>query len=296
MYSCAIYNAAKIPAQSKLCFKGSLEEAQVRKLNTLLARAQLQPGQTILDVGFGWGGLSIQAAKKYGCRVFGITLSKEQKSLAEERVRQEGLDHLVTFELIDYRTYARRKENRLKFDRILSCEMIEAVGHNHLGEFYWAIEQMLHPQGILVMQAITTPESRYETYLRSTDFINTIIFPGGICPSLHALVDAAYNWSSLTLEHIDNIGLHYAETLREWRRRFNAKEDTIRSIGFDDVFMRVWNYYLTYCEAAFDSQTENCLILVFSRPGCRSLIPLSESRSITQMAEISEEEYTKWLA
>ena len=109
------------------------------------------------------------------------------------------------------------------------------------------------------------------------------------------MIDASYKSSTLTLEHIDNIGIHYAETLREWRRRFNAKEDYVRAIGFDDVFLRVWNYYLTYCEAGFDSQTENCLILVFSRPGCSSLVPLSETRSVTQMAEITEEEFTKWL-
>jgi cyclopropane-fatty-acyl-phospholipid synthase len=130
---------------------------------------------------------------------------------------------------------------------------------------------------------------------RTTDLINTIIFPGSCCPSLHALIDASYKSSTLTLEHIDNIGIHYAETLREWRRRFNAKEDYVRAIGFDDVFLRVWNYYLTYCEAGFDSQTENCLILVFSRPGCTSLVPLSETRSVTQMAEITEDEFAKWL-
>lgn len=296
MYSSAIYDAVKIPGPlGKLRFKDSLESAEVRKLDTLLARAQVQKGQTLLDIGFGWGGLSLHAAKKYGCKVTGITLSVEQKALAEERVRNEGLEHLINFEVCDYRTFARRKENRGYFDRVLSCEMIEAVGHEHLGEFYWAVEQVLKPDGVLVMEAITTPESRYETYIRSTDFINTIIFPGSLCPSLHALVDAAYKWSTLTLEHIDNIGIHYAETLREWRRRFNESEDKVRALGFDDVFLRVWNYYLTYCEAGFDSQTENCLILVFSRPGCRSLLSLSETRSVTQAKEISEDEMKVWL-
>ncbi|EED88129.1 predicted protein, partial [Thalassiosira pseudonana CCMP1335] len=260
MYSSAIYDA----------MSAAPTEAQWRKLDTLCDRAQLQPGQTLLDIGFGWGGLSLHAAKKYGCRVTGITLSVEQKALAEERVEKEGLGHLINFEVVDYRTFARRKENSGKFDRVISCEMIEAVGHEHLGEFYWAVEQVLKYDGVLVMEAITTPESRYETYIRSTDFINTVIFPGGICPSLHALVDASYKWSTLTLEHIDNIGLHYAETLAEWRRRFNANEASVRKMGFDDVFMRVWNYYMTYCEAGFRSQTEHCLILVFSRPGNRA--------------------------
>jgi len=286
MYSSAIYDAVQAPSPvDGLVFRGSLEEAQWRKLDTLLHRAQVKPGQTLLDIGFGWGGLSLHAAKKYGCSVTGITLSVEQKALAEERVREQGLESLITFEVVDYRTFARREENRGKFDRVLSCEMIEAVGHEHLGEFYWAVEQVLAHDGVLVMEAITTPEQRYETYIRSTDFINTIIFPGSCCPSLHALVDAAYKNSCLTLEHIDNIGLHYAETLAEWRRRFNQRKEFVRSLGFDDVFMRCWNYYLTYCEAGFFSQTENCLILVFTRQGCSSLIPLCETKSVTQHSQ-----------
>jgi cyclopropane-fatty-acyl-phospholipid synthase len=261
----------------------------------LLARAQLEPGQTLLDIGFGWGGLSLHAAQKYGCTVVGITLSVEQKALAETRVVKAGLQNLISFEVCDYRTFARRKENRGRFDRVVSCEMIEAVGHDHLGEFFWAVEQVLAPQGILVMEAITTPEMRYETYRRSTDFINTIIFPGSCCPSLHALVDAAYQNSCLTLEHVSNIGLHYARTLAEWRRRFNANETLVRSLGFDDVFMRVWNYYLTYCEAGFHSQTENCLILAFSRQGCQALVPLCETRAIVQASALSSDEVSAWM-
>lgn len=297
MYSSAIYDAVKAPSPLQgLVFRGTLEDAQWRKLDTLLDRAQVQPGQSLLDIGFGWGGLSLHAAKKYGCRVTGITLSVEQKALAEERVHQAGLQGLITFEVIDYRTFARQKRNLGRFDRVLSCEMIEAVGHEHLGEFFWAVEQVLAPNGILVMEAITTPEQRYETYLRSTDFINTVIFPGSCCPSLHALVDAAYKQSCLTLEHVDNIGLHYAQTLAEWRRRFNANEDTVRQLGFDDVFLRAWNYYLTYCEAGFFSQTENCLILVFARQGCASLAPLCESRSVTQPTQLTGQEVKNWLA
>jgi len=296
MYSSAIYDAIQAPSpQRGLVFRGTLEEAQWRKLDTLLERAQVQPGQTLLDIGFGWGGLAIHAAKKYGCKVTGITLSVEQKSLAEKRVKEQGLESLMTFEIVDYRTFARRRENRGKFDRVLSCEMIEAVGHEHIGEFFWAVEQVLAHDGVLIMEAITTPEQRYETYIRSTDFINTIIFPGSCCPSLHALVDAAYQQSSLTLEHIDNIGLHYAQTLAEWRRRFNASEATVRRLGFDDVFLRAWNYYLTYCEAGFFSQTENCLILVFARPGCQAIVPLSETRSVTQSPALTARQTSNWL-
>ena len=158
MYSSAIYDAvAQPPAlmgqpSSGLRFKGTLEEAQWRKLDTLCDRAQILPGQTLLDIGFGWGGLSIHAAKKYGCKVTGITLSVEQKALAEERVEKEGLGHLINFEVVDYRIFARRMENQGKFDRVISCEMIEAVGHEHLGEFFWAVEQVLKYDGVLVME------------------------------------------------------------------------------------------------------------------------------------------------
>lgn len=288
MYSSAIYDAVKAPAPEKgLVFRGTLEEAQWRKLDTLCDRAQMEPGQTVLDIGFGWGGLSLHAAKKYGCIVTGITLSVEQKALAEERVRKEGLQHLITFEVIDYRTFARRKDNLGKFDRVLSCEMIEAVGHDHLVEFFWAVEQVLAPDGVLVMEAITTTEERYEDYLHSTDFINTIIFPGSCCPSLHALVDAAYKGSRLSLEHIDNIGLHYAQTLADWRRRFNRNENFVRSLGFDDVFFRAWNYYLSYCEAGFYARNVNCLIIVFGRQGCSALTSLHETRAVTQLPALT---------
>jgi cyclopropane-fatty-acyl-phospholipid synthase len=262
MYSSAIYDAVKAPTpQQGLVFRGTLEQAQWRKLDTLLDRAQIQPGQYVLDIGFGWGGLSLHAAKKYGCRVTGITLSVEQKALADERVKKAGLEHLINFEVVDYRTFARRKDNLGKFDRI-----------------------------------ITTTEERYENYLRSTDFINTIIFPGSCCPSLHALVDAAYKGSNLSLEHVDNIGLHYAQTLADWRRRFNAEEKLVRSMGFDDVFLRAWNYYLSYCEAGFYARNVNCLILVFARQGCKALSRLYETRACTQLPALTDAEVENWVS
>lgn len=180
MYSCAMFETDLIYDSNKkptLVFKDSLEDAQTRKVDELLSRLEpISTSDTLLDIGFGWGGICIRAAEKYGCKVHGITLSVEQMALAMEKVREKGLEHLITFELVDYRVFAKRGR---KFDRIVSCEMIEAVGHNHLNDFFESVEMLLAKEGIFVMQAITMPESRYPVYHKSADFANTIIFPGG---------------------------------------------------------------------------------------------------------------------
>lgn len=174
MYSCGVFEERYDETTGKLVLSGSLAEAQERKIDALLQRLQLSAHHTLLDIGFGWGGIAIAAAGKYGCRVHGITLSVEQKALAEERVRARGLSHLITFELCDYRVFA--KSGRT-FDRIVSCEMIEAVGHKYLPSFFSAVDALLALDGIFVMQAITMPDSRYPLYKKSADFCNTVIFP-----------------------------------------------------------------------------------------------------------------------
>lgn len=257
--------------RQELCFKGSLPEAQVNKLDQLIARANVQKSDRVLDLGFGWGGLSIRLAETVGCRVHGITLSKEQHDLALERVKARGLDHLITFEIVDYRAFAAAHKG--EFDRILSCEMIEAVGHAHFGTFMKALDDLLAPNGVVVIQAITIPETRWKEYISSTDMINHFIFPGGCCVSLTALLDAnAKAGSALTLQSTEDFSLHYAETLRRWRANFGlAFEDVVKPQGFDDAFARTWNYYLAYCEAGFQSQTLGLHVLTFARPGTTAL-------------------------
>lgn len=258
-----------------LKFVDSLESAQLRKIDALLERLEpLGPEHTILDIGFGWGGICIRAAEKYGCQVYGITLSTEQKALAERRVQEKNLGHIINFELVDYRVFAsRRKANNDRlFDRIVSCEMIEAVGNNHLGSFFETVDTLLDTEGIFVMQAITMPDSRYPGYVKSADFCNTIIFPGGCCPSLSALLGAMAIKSTLHVENIININLHYAETLRHWRSRFNKAFPRVLELGFDDTFIRLWNLYLCYCEAGFEAQVINLQIITFSRPGNPNMI------------------------
>ncbi len=216
VYSSAIYDAV-LDDSGVVQFRGSLEDAEIRKIDTLLNRCNIHQEHHLLDIGFGWGGICIRAAMRFGCRVTGITLSIEQKEEAERRVREKGLSNLISFHLVDYRLFAR--ENPKKFDRIVSCEMIEAVGYNYLGSYFAAVDRLLRPNGIFVMEAITTPEVRYQEYLKSTDFISSVIFPGSHCPSLTALMSAMEKNSALSLEAFDNIGLHYAQTLREWRYR-----------------------------------------------------------------------------
>ncbi|CAN0020776.1 unnamed protein product [Ectocarpus sp. 4 AP-2014] len=271
LYSCGIFQADMGSPGGELVLSGSLEKAQERKADALIARARLSKHHRLLDIGFGWGGISIRAAETVGCRVHGITLSKEQMALAEEKVLARGLQDLITFELVDYRDFA--KQHPGEFDRIISCEMIEAVGHNYLGTFFASTDALLAPGGVMVMQAITTPENRYKEYMRSTDFINTIIFPGSCCPSLTALLSAMASSSSFSLEGLDNMCVHYAHTLKQWRHRFNHSLDQVMAQGFDSAFVRCFNYYFAYCEAGFVSRTEGLMMLTFARPGTAALDP-----------------------
>lgn len=277
MYSSALFETQMVrnpvTGQETIEFVDSLEAAQIRKIDALLERLEpITPDMSLLDIGFGWGGISIRAAEKYGCKITGITLSTEQKAFAEAKVRAKNLSHLVTFELKDYRVFAKEKRNLKRFDRIVSCEMIEAVGHNYLGSFFSAVDALLAVDGVFVMQAITMPDSRYPVYVKSADFIKTMIFPGGCCPSLAALLTAMADNSALHLDNATNTNVHYAETLRRWRYRFNEHLPRVIELGFDDAFIRLWNLYLCYCEAGFENQALNLHVLTFSRPGNVSLL------------------------
>lgn len=254
-YSCAYFGAPNM----------TLDDAQRAKIDMILDKAQLRPDSHLLEIGSGWGELAIRAARRFGCHVTGITLSREQLALARDRARDAGVERLVQFELVDYRVLP---ERGLEFDRVISVEMLEAVGHEYLPEFFGVLEQVLAPDGLAVVQVIATPEERYEVYRTTTDFVQKHIFPGGLCPSFEAVVHAAAASSALSVEHVQNIGPHYATTLREWRRRFIAavKSGRVGELGFDDLFVRKWTYYLCYCEAGFATRTLGNLQIVFSRP------------------------------
>ncbi len=253
MYSCALFERDGM----------NLDEAQQAKIDRILELAKLKPNQHVLEIGSGWGELAIVAAKKFGVRVTSVTLSDEQKSLAIERARIAGVSEMVQFVKADYRALPQGK-----YDRIVSVEMLEAVGHEYLGAFFSALDSALTDDGLAVVQVITTPEERYEVYRSTTDFVQKYIFPGGLCPSFEALVSAAAESSNLSVETTTNIGVHYATTLREWRRRFVSavKSGRVAELGFDEVFVRKWIYYLCYCEAGFATRTLGNMQIVFSRP------------------------------
>jgi len=213
----------------------------------------------VLEIGSGWGAIAIEMAKRYQCRVTSITLSKEQQKLAQERVSQEGLQDYVDIQLCDYRNLTG------KFDRIVSVEMIEAVGHEYLHEFFRICDQVLKPQGRIVLQVITIPDQHYERYRKSCDWIQKHIFPGGHLPSIEILKKATRKASSLAIKHVENIGPHYAKTLNEWRSRFLASADKISSLGYSHEIQRKWDFYFSYCEAAFRTQYLDNLQLVLAR-------------------------------
>eukprot|EP01138_Halocafeteria_seosinensis_P000572 gb/GECG01000587.1/.p1 GENE.gb/GECG01000587.1/~~gb/GECG01000587.1/.p1 ORF type:complete len:927 (+),score=74.20 gb/GECG01000587.1/:1-2781(+) len=267
-YSCAFFKERHI--RGNLHLEGSLDEAQIRKLDHLIKRGKVQKKHCVLDIGFGWGSLAIRLAQRVGCAVHGITLSTEQLDWARQRIDVLNLSHLITLELFDYREFT--KKHPSSYDRIFCCEMVEAVGINHMEEFMRNCDDLMAPNGLMVMEAITIPENRFAEYSKTADFINTIIFPGGALPSLEVLARTAANASSLTINGVENFCVHYAETLRRWQRNFNAVLPRIKRLGFDDHFIRMWNYYFAYCIAGFSTQTLGLLVLVFTRPNNPSLL------------------------
>jgi cyclopropane-fatty-acyl-phospholipid synthase len=251
------YSAAYFPDPTV-----TLEEAQEAKYARLAQKVELAADADlhVLEIGCGWGGFASYAARTYGCRVTGITLSEEQAAYARERMVREGLDHLVDVRVVDYR------EVREQFDRIVSIEMLEAVGHRYLGTYFETVDRLLAPDGLAAIQVITIPEQRYDTYRRRPDFIQRYIFPGGHLPSLEAMAGSMGRHGELYVEHVENVGVHYAETLRRWREKFLANVDQVRALGFDDRFVRMWEFYLAYCEGAFLARYINDLQLVLTRP------------------------------
>jgi cyclopropane-fatty-acyl-phospholipid synthase len=225
---------------------GDLAGASRRKVDRLLDGAGVTARSTVLEIGTGWGELAIRAAQR-GATVHSITLSVEQRTLAQERVRRAGLDHLVTVDLCDYR------EVQGCYDAVLSVEMIEAVGYKYWPEYFTVLDRHLAPGGRVGLQAITMPHERMLASRDTFTWIHKYIFPGGLIPSVTAIEQSAFTSSSLRIVDRFAFGQHYAETLRLWRERFEAQAAAVTGLGFDDVFRRMWSLYLAYSEAGFAS-------------------------------------------
>lgn len=251
VYSCGIFKKKN----------DTLEQAQLNKIHAIIAKAGIKKGDRVLEIGSGWGGFAVEAVKRTGCHVTTITLSKAQHDYVRELIKKERLESKVSVELTDYRHISGM------FDKIVSIEMLEAVGHENYPSYFASLERLLKPEGAAVIQVITTMDYRYRDYSRRIDWIQKHIFPGGHLPSVTVLSESMAAHSRLYIDALENIGLHYGQTLREWRKRFSASREPLLSLGYDGAFQRKWLYYLMVCEAAFDSGVINDVILTLSRPG-----------------------------
>ncbi|MGB0722590.1 MAG: class I SAM-dependent methyltransferase [Gammaproteobacteria bacterium] len=239
-----------------------MELASITKLARICSKLDLGPDDHVVEIGTGWGSFAIHAAGTYGCRVTTTTISKEQKALAEERIAAAGLSDRIQVLLRDYR------DMEGQYDALVSIEMIEAVGHEFLPGYFQTLSRLLKPTGRACIQAITMPDQRYPLYLKSTDFIQRFIFPGSCVPSFGA-IQSAVGTSDLKTVHVEDIGPHYATTLRLWRERFAQVRDQVWELGYDAGFIRLWDYYLSYCEAGFEERYLGDLQLVLHKPGRR---------------------------
>lgn len=250
LYSSALYNHAG----------ESLEQAQINKMDRLCQQLELKPTDHVVEIGTGWGAMAIYMAEQYGCQVTTTTISEEQHAYAEQKIKERGLENRITLLKEDYRNLTGT------YDKLVSIEMIEAVGKQFLPSYIKVCESLLKSGGLMAIQAITIADQRYDYYSNNVDFIQKYIFPGGFLPSVTSLTQATTKYSDLVTRDLFDIGLDYAKTLNEWHLRFNRAESEVRSFGYDDRFVRMWRYYLSYCEGGFLARTISAVHMTFQRP------------------------------
>jgi cyclopropane-fatty-acyl-phospholipid synthase len=249
-YSCAIFERPEV----------DLRTAQVEKIDRLCRKLGLQPGMTLVEIGTGWGALAIHAAREYGAQVTTTTISREQHALARRRIDEAGLQDRIDLRLQDYRDLEGR------YDRLVSVEMIEAVGWRDLPTFYQRCDALLKDDGLMAVQAITIDDGAYEIEKRQRSFINTMIFPGGCLPSQRVMGQLVTTDTRLRTVDVEDLTPHYAETLRRWRVAFNERLDEVRALGYDDRFIRLWDLYLAYCQAGFQERRIELVQEVYAAP------------------------------
>lgn len=238
----------------------SLREAQIAKNDALCRKLRLAPTDHVLEIGTGWGSWSLHAAQHYGCRVTTLTISQQQHDLAVRRIRAAGLQDRIEVRLQDYR------DTTGQFDKLVSIEMLEAVGHRYQADFARVVSRVLKPDGLMALQFITCPDARYAQFRRGVDFIQKHIFPGSLLLSVNRLNDLLAHEGGFVLHQLEDFGRDYARTLQLWRDAFQGKLDRVRQLGFDDRFIRKWHYYLCYCEAAFALRNISVVQTVHTRP------------------------------
>ena len=238
----------------------SLEDAQYEKYDRLCRNLSLKATDHLLEIGSGWGGMAIHAAKNYGCHVTTVTISAEQFRFAKDRIIKEGLDQLIDIRLQDYRHITG------SFDKIVSVEMLEAVGHEYIPGYFSKCNELLKPNGSMAIQVITSQDRRYREFRKSVDFIQKHIFPGSQTPSVAYIQQCVNKMTDWNLHDVKDIGIDYAKTLKLWFDAFNTKLAEVKKLGMDETFIRKWNYYLQYCEAAFATRHITVKQLLFARP------------------------------
>ncbi|SFI08396.1 SAM-dependent methyltransferase [Planctomicrobium piriforme] len=249
-YSCGIFETPT----------ASLEAASINKFEHICRLLDLQSGDHLLEIGCGWGGLAIHAARNYGCRVTGTTISQAQFDIATQRVRAAGLEDSITLVMQDYRDLSG------SYDKVASVEMIEAVGHEFLDQYFQQVGKLVRPGGRFALQGIVMPEGKHRAYLKSVDFIQKYVFPGGCLPSISSMLESVGRTSQLKLTSVEDYSWHYAETLRRWRAAFFERIDDVRALGYPGQFERLWEYYLCYCEAAFEERATGLVQMRLDQP------------------------------
>ena len=249
-YSCGIFESAE----------ATMEAASIAKMDAICRKLELKPGDHLLEIGTGWGGLAIHAAGRYGCRVTTTRIARAQDEMAAERMRAAGREERVELLLCDYR------DLEGSYDKLVSIEMIEAVGHEYLDTYFRRCANLLKPDGLMLLQSITIRDELYAQALKSVDFIQRFVFPGGFLPSVAAMSASLARTTDLQVLHLQDIGLHYARTLNRWRERFFENIDAVRALGYPDSFVRLWEYYLCYCEGAFLERNIGNVQLLLAKP------------------------------
>ena len=250
MYSCGIFENSN----------STMQQASIAKLKRICEKLNLKPTDQVVEIGTGWGGFAIYAAKHYGCHVTTTTISKNQYEWAKRRIKEEQLEEKITLLFKDYRILDGQ------YDKLVSIEMIEAVGHRYYDTFFKKCSDLLKPDGMMLIQGITIADQRYEQAKRSVDFIQRYIFPGCCIPSNTAILNSTTNASDLRLFHLEDFGPHYATTLRLWREKLFQNRDMVKQRGYPDSLVRMWDFYLCYCEGGFLERAISDVHYIFTKP------------------------------